>query len=693
MSYVDVFGTYTVPPSEVGYTSIAIFTQATLAWPDNFSGEVPDEYKASGIVEVACALNAELSLPPANQVSVGKDILIRNIGAETLQIFDAEHNPIGLVLAGEAKYFYVIDNTTAAGVWSVFTYGTGTSGADASLLAGPGLAVMGGQLRSDIPYRGFNSDYTVIESDIAQLFDALNGNITLTLPSAAVAGSGFYIFFRNSSDANVTVALSGIDTIDGDMSLTAFPGNSAIISSNGSKWSTVGLGKDSTFIFSETIVDATVGSVTLTSAQVAGRMIRVVGVAAADFVVTLPQVDNIYFVSAEAGLGAFKAEFTTGAGSSVFLDSSSKTVIYSDGINVTTAINTALVTSLSLNDGTVTSPSIFYSSDGDTGFYRPGNGQVSFTSNGVEKVRFGVNGVELGSRASSTAFTPSGNVIATNVQAAIQEVDAEKLKIASNLSDLNDAATARTNLGLGTAATADVTTSATDTTAGRLLKVGDHGIGATVPLLAGVDCNTLTTPSKYCITNATNAPINALTFILDVLPSFQDGRVAQRAFVSHPISTPQPDIKVREFVRTSTPDNLWSPWREIYHQGSILGTVSQSGGIPTGAIIERGTNANGEYIRFADGTQICVSNKVSAPSATAAAGPAGWFRATPDTTVIFPASFIAAPNVSVAALPFSGSFVVPIHGSPGTGGVQASLLAISSGTLGLLRVTAVGRWF
>ena len=37
----------------------------------------------------------------------------------------------------------------------------------------------------------------------------------------------------------------------------------------------------------------------------------------------------------------------------------------------------------------------------------------------------------------------------------------------------------------------------------------------------------------------------------------------------------------------------------------LLGTASQSGGVPTGAIIERGSNANGEYVRYADGTQIC----------------------------------------------------------------------------------------
>ena len=37
----------------------------------------------------------------------------------------------------------------------------------------------------------------------------------------------------------------------------------------------------------------------------------------------------------------------------------------------------------------------------------------------------------------------------------------------------------------------------------------------------------------------------------------------------------------------------------------IVGTVSQVGGAPTGAIIERGSYSSGDYVRFADGTQIC----------------------------------------------------------------------------------------
>lgn len=42
-----------------------------------------------------------------------------------------------------------------------------------------------------------------------------------------------------------------------------------------------------------------------------------------------------------------------------------------------------------------------------------------------------------------------------------------------------------------------------------------------------------------------------------------------------------------------------------YKKSNILGTVSESSGVPTGAIVERGSNSNGEYVRFADGTQKC----------------------------------------------------------------------------------------
>jgi len=56
---------------------------------------------------------------------------------------------------------------------------------------------------------------------------------------------------------------------------------------------------------------------------------------------------------------------------------------------------------------------------------------------------------------------------------------------------------------------------------------------------------------------------------------------------------------------TSNATNLTRGGSQVYSRNNILGTVSQSGGVPTGGVIEKGSNANGQYTKFADGTMIC----------------------------------------------------------------------------------------
>ena len=91
---------------------------------------------------------------------------------------------------------------------------------------------------------------------------------------------------------------------------------------------------------------------------------------------------------------------------------------------------------------------------------------------------------------------------------------------------------------------------------------------------------------------------------------------------------------------------------------AVLGTVSQSGGVPTGAIIERGSNSLGEYIRFADGTQICtgrVSIDLSNASAQNINWPANFTGVVPFYLVIdsspgLPSSSIYDAFQSIAAM-------------------------------------------
>ncbi|MDX0298294.1 pyocin knob domain-containing protein [Sinorhizobium meliloti] len=53
----------------------------------------------------------------------------------------------------------------------------------------------------------------------------------------------------------------------------------------------------------------------------------------------------------------------------------------------------------------------------------------------------------------------------------------------------------------------------------------------------------------------------------------------------------------------------WTDWTIV--ELPVVGTVSNSAGFPAGAVIERGSNANGEYVKFADGTMICTSPEIT----------------------------------------------------------------------------------
>ena len=59
-----------------------------------------------------------------------------------------------------------------------------------------------------------------------------------------------------------------------------------------------------------------------------------------------------------------------------------------------------------------------------------------------------------------------------------------------------------------------------------------------------------------------------------------------------------PNARIRNDL---TPD-------KAFRRGNILGTVLQASGVPTGALIETGSNSGGRYERYASGLQICLRN-------------------------------------------------------------------------------------
>ena len=79
-----------------------------------------------------------------------------------------------------------------------------------------------------------------------------------------------------------------------------------------------------------------------------------------------------------------------------------------------------------------------------------------------------------------------------------------------------------------------------------------------------------------------------------------------------------------------------------YKKANILGAVSESGGAPTGAIIEHGSNSNGEFVKYADGTMICTTVAVTTDVDITAGN---IFRGLADSASPWPAEFASVPKV------------------------------------------------
>lgn len=88
---------------------------------------------------------------------------------------------------------------------------------------------------------------------------------------------------------------------------------------------------------------------------------------------------------------------------------------------------------------------------------------------------------------------------------------------------------------------------------------------------------------------------------------------------------------------------------KAFRRGNILGTVAQSGGAPTGALIENGSTANGQWIRFADGTQICRLNAefsmtLAAEGNVFGSNGSGFYWSFPAAFASQPAAFVSAAD-------------------------------------------------
>lgn len=228
-----------------------------------------------------------------------------------------------------------------------------------------------------------------------------------------------------------------------------------------------------------------------------------------------------------------------------------------------------------------------------------------------------------------------------------------------------------------------------DATEGRLLAVGAFGLGsAAAPIVA--DLNLANSGGTVSVESGVTANMPAGLsgrHAVIVAKSESDGGFQLLCDQSGDA------LYLRRLVAGS-----WGAWRRLWDSGNLLGTVSQSGGVPTGAIIEQSSGAAGTVTKWADGTMICA-HTMDMSFVTASRLAADWS---------FPESFVAVPvlsasldgdDLSANATPAASEVSAVVMEAATVSSARAALHRISgltgfgSGDSARVYVSAHGRWF
>jgi len=384
-TYTSPFTGDVIQPTDVSYRAFSLSANTTLSWPIN--GNATGDY-AARIMEVTPTTSGlSLLMPPANQVSVGTDSLIRNKGSVAFTVKANDGSTIISVPNGEARYVYVTNNSTVAGTWGIINFGYGTSAADAATLAGYGMLAITSTLNQSHPTSSIVNGYTFVTGDRAQTKIWSGGSGTVNLPSAVSLADNWFFLLKNNGTGSVTVSCNGSETIDLSTTKIFAPNESAFIVCTGSQFVTVGYGQSSTFVFNALVKPVTTGSVYITPSEAANTIQEYVGSLSGNVIAYYPPAVNLYVVSNQTTDNGYSLTLSTGVsgGANAIIPPGQQATLICDGTNFLNA-NTvqAGATSLSLVNGSVGTPALNFAAETSSGLYRPGAGQVAISILGTQ---------------------------------------------------------------------------------------------------------------------------------------------------------------------------------------------------------------------------------------------------------------------------------------------------------------------
>ena len=390
MGYVDVFGGGVVNPADLSYSSIALTANITLQWATDYPAS-PTPF--TRIIDVTpSGAGYTITLPDASAASTGIDTLVRNFGPASFTVDDNSGAAQVTVLAGQAVYIYLTNNSTSAGTWKVLLFGAGSSALSAGSVASPTVIAQANTLNVAFPVTSVGTSFTALATHRGNTFAWTGGSGTATLTSAATLGSDWFAFFHNSGSGALTLSPSGGQLIDGNASFSINPTESLMLVSSGSAFYTVGYGRSSAFVYTA-LAKNVAGStdVTLSLSEAANVVQNYTGILTGNINVIVPAVVAVYYVY-NSTTGAFTLTVKTPSGAGTLVTQTSRYVLVCDGTNVYAAQSAGV--------GSVTS---ILTGAGLTGGPITGSGAIDIATSPVTAGSYNLSGYTIDSYGRTTA--------------------------------------------------------------------------------------------------------------------------------------------------------------------------------------------------------------------------------------------------------------------------------------------------
>lgn len=352
MGWINPFGGQPQNPSQVSLLDLSLTSDVALFWP--WTGEQLDQVQAKIMRVTPDVINRNIDLADATQASPGEATMFINVGSHTFNVNDSTGANVTTIASGTAKFVYLFDNSTAGGGWGVFTFGTGSSGADASALAGAGLMAIAGTLNesmsvTDVSSTGFN----LTSAARANLYNWTGGAGAFTTDDPATLGSSWFACVKNSGSGALSLTPAA-GTIDGGASKSFNPGDAAFIIRDGSNLITLGFGQSAAFSFDYISLNvAGTGSFTLNTSQQNRISYNLTGVLTGNRTIIVPAtVQQYWFTNSTTGAFTLSLKANGSGAAALVLAAGAANIFYCNGTDLVVAVSgSGISTPVSIANG------------------------------------------------------------------------------------------------------------------------------------------------------------------------------------------------------------------------------------------------------------------------------------------------------------------------------------------------------